>query len=260
MFFCFLSDCDSCNFCDGHQENKYGHLSAKCTCHINSTRASKRHFKSLWTWWWVRMCSSNSSRDVFQHVFVSFLSRDTTYKILMSVCPHLVVSCLVNSQFSYLLLYLVMILYDWMLCYTGEESRLQSDSSTESEASPGHSETSQTSLLSLCLRVCLWILYLHIITTAVMFFCRISQRISRIWTLRSDRHIITQTTAALQTHQNLQSLTKVHVRIWRCSGVTLLLFFYSRHLNFCLNIHRIPQTLRSVETERWTGFSATAKW
>uniref|UniRef100_A0A8C1FUK8 GRAM domain-containing protein n=1 Tax=Cyprinus carpio carpio TaxID=630221 RepID=A0A8C1FUK8_CYPCA len=27
-----------------------------------------------------------------RHVFVSFLSRDTTYKVLMSVCPHLVVS------------------------------------------------------------------------------------------------------------------------------------------------------------------------
>ncbi|XP_057211739.1 GRAM domain-containing protein 2B isoform X2 [Triplophysa rosa] len=38
------------------------------------------------------VCSSNRSRAVFQHVFVSFLSRDTTYKVLMSVCPHLVKS------------------------------------------------------------------------------------------------------------------------------------------------------------------------
>uniref|UniRef100_A0A671KH42 GRAM domain-containing protein 3-like n=1 Tax=Sinocyclocheilus anshuiensis TaxID=1608454 RepID=A0A671KH42_9TELE len=32
-----------------------------------------------------------------RHVFVSFLSRDTTYKVLMSVCPHLVVS---SSDFT----------------------------------------------------------------------------------------------------------------------------------------------------------------
>uniref|UniRef100_A0A8C1I2Z0 GRAM domain-containing protein n=1 Tax=Cyprinus carpio carpio TaxID=630221 RepID=A0A8C1I2Z0_CYPCA len=40
-----------------------------------------------------------------RHVFVSFLSRDTTYKVLMSVCPHLVVSsspiftCMNGSDF-----------------------------------------------------------------------------------------------------------------------------------------------------------------
>ncbi|XP_051524491.1 GRAM domain-containing protein 2B-like isoform X2 [Myxocyprinus asiaticus] len=33
-----------------------------------------------------------------RHVFVSFLSRDTTYKVLMSVCPHLVEECPGISQ------------------------------------------------------------------------------------------------------------------------------------------------------------------
>ncbi|XP_067249528.1 GRAM domain-containing protein 2B [Chanodichthys erythropterus] len=33
-----------------------------------------------------------------RHVFVSFLSRDTTFKVLMSVCPHLVEKSLGNSQ------------------------------------------------------------------------------------------------------------------------------------------------------------------
>ncbi len=35
---------------------------------------------------------SDSKLNVFQHVFVSFLSRNTTYKLLKSICIHLEVN------------------------------------------------------------------------------------------------------------------------------------------------------------------------
>lgn len=45
-----------------------------------------------WNFW--------SDGSFVQYVFVSFLSRDNTYKILMSICPHLEVGQMSHMQLN----------------------------------------------------------------------------------------------------------------------------------------------------------------
>lgn len=84
----YIPDCHSSDFHHEHQEDQNCHPSAKCFGGCYRTRQGER--QSLIPKEQLSVFVDYFSQLVLlQYVFVSFLSRDNTYKFLISACLHL---------------------------------------------------------------------------------------------------------------------------------------------------------------------------
>lgn len=88
-----VPDCHPSGVGHSHQEDQNGHPGAKRSGDRHSQRQGEREGME-WNFQWFRdkeyrETGQNLCVLCLQYVFVSLLSRDNTYKVLMSVCLHL---------------------------------------------------------------------------------------------------------------------------------------------------------------------------